>query len=88
MARSAIVAGGLAGTVRVEARIINRGGRGQVGVDVAIVERGSGEVLGRETKDVEVEAGATSPVRIDVPIGPLPSGAQLEARVDAHYPIE
>ena len=77
---------------RVEAVIANDGpGEGAVEVKVDITNKQNGEIIGQDSKDVEMRKGETQHVlfEIDLPPSAQNLDAQsIEVDVEAHYPVE
>jgi hypothetical protein len=76
---------------KVDVTLSNAGGDGQVEVEVTLVDKQSGQVIRKESNEVEIKENEVQHVLFEMN---LPPSAQdldrqnIEVDVDAHYPIE
>jgi hypothetical protein len=77
---------------RVDAVVSNQGpGEGQVQVEVSLTNKQNGELIARESKEVELQSGDTAHVLVELNLPPSAEDLDpesIEVEVDAHYPIQ
>jgi hypothetical protein len=77
---------------KVDAVISNQGpGAGQVEVEVSLKNKQDGQLLAKESKEVELQEGETTHVVVELNLPPSVENLDpesIEVEVDTHYPIE
>ncbi len=76
----------------VEVVLVNNGpGSGEVALEVELLNKKTGEIIAQEMRDVDLAKDATLHLQVDLDLPePLKNlePQDIEAHVDAHYPIQ
>jgi hypothetical protein len=76
---------------KVDVTVSNVGGDGQVAVEVSLVDKQSGQVLSKDTNEIDIKENEVQHVLFEMDLPPSAQNLDpqdIDVQVDAHYPIE